>query len=149
MTALLAVVFPHLLPQFKAQSVLAASTSSAVRVYMTSECQQAGLLGSMEPLLLDLAITGRTDTISLLKSFRDQERSKMPVANDSLADFNLHCSRPWLGTRRWDSYIHSCECYLTNYHNSSLCIPHHALWTIAWHGLGVNFLKTVNLLFGC
>lgn len=64
-TTLLAVVFLHLLAPYKPQSVLAACISSAVRVYATSECWQASLLGSTARLLLHLAITGRTDTTGL------------------------------------------------------------------------------------
>lgn len=67
--ALLALVFLLLLPQFKSHIVLAACISSVVRVFMTSECREAKLLGSTECLLLNLAITASADTAGLL-SFR-------------------------------------------------------------------------------
>lgn len=65
----LALVFLLLLPQFKSHIVLAACISSVVRVFMTSECREAKLLGSTECLLLNLAITASADTAGLL-SFR-------------------------------------------------------------------------------
>lgn len=53
---------------------------------MTLNAGRPDFSGAQSILLLNLAMIGRRHHKSV-KSFRDQKRSKMPFANDSLANF--------------------------------------------------------------